>query len=787
MSGDLLDQPGVDTYLAHLLLARGALDQPSLEALLAEVRGQGPAGLTLARSILQKNVLERPALEAALADLMTHETAPQPPPQLPVQEDRIGDYRILERLGAGGMGVVHLAEHTATGVRYAIKTLYGVQDPEAILRFQREAQGHARVDSHPNVVRVHSFGQFPGGLYLVVELVSGGSLAERLKGKLLSIQDSARLVRDLARGVAHIHAHGVLHRDLKPDNILLDGEVPRLADFGLAKVVGEHTLTVTGTALGTPAYMAPEQIDSTRGEPGPWTDVYGLGAVLYECLTGRPPFVGVSAMATLVKSLKETPAAPSGLRQEIPAELEEICLRCLVKDPERRIRSAESLIEDLDRFLAGGARARRGQHRVAWVAMAGVLAVMLGVLVWARVDPPPPLPDQGETPRLTRVTPVASDLGTAAVEPSAPVYPRLPFARLRLLQHDEARVRQGRKHKDAQNFAAALEVFEGMLLDPVTGKIRPGAAGKVGDLLGQKEPRRATALLFEASLFGDNSSARSLALGFLSPDVVKGLDMALLRASTLGNDNALSAACVRVYLTANPGDGILRKTERVLRDRGAYSPALSEAYKTLWGEYAKRYPVRAAELRSKAPPLLPLQNGTWDEFSQEDYEGVVRPLSAFNPKESVTALRQFVLDPEGRVRANIAGDLGWRLFLTTGDRQGEGLDYLTEAALRGDAKAARFLCLANLRVEDREALAAAGVNPSHTGPFAYVPNLAVAAACAKLHEGDDDDDKGFGEHVLRRLSARGVSVPTTVESAYQKLWRHYNRLRRLVAEDPSSD
>ncbi len=312
------------------------------------------------------------------------------------------DRFVLEKeLGAGGMGVVYQARDVESGAAYALKTIMANADPELILRFQREGEAQARADSHPNVVKVHSAGIENGRHYLVMDLASGGDLAQRLKAGPLDPRSAAHVVRELARGLVWLHHVGVLHRDLKPANVLFDERgVPKLVDFGLAQVAGAEVLTQTGTILGTPNYMAPEQTEGRREAIGPAADVYGLGAVLYHCLTGRPPFQGSSAMGVMYSVINEEPTPPRELAPNVPARLEAICLRCLSKRPVHRYASAAELGEELEHFLQG-TRSAGGAGLVAKLALPilGVFAAIGAVLLWPA---PPALAPAPQVPKTDR-------------------------------------------------------------------------------------------------------------------------------------------------------------------------------------------------------------------------------------------------------------------------------------------------------------------------------------------------------------------------------------------------
>ncbi len=299
----------------------------------------------------------------------------------------IPGYRIEDPqpLGSGGMGVVYRATQTALNREVALKMLLGgpFASPTLRARFLLEAESAAALE-HPHIVRVIEFGEVGGYPYLAMEFVPGGTLSARLKATgPLPPADAAELVAKLAGAVAHAHSRGVVHRDIKSPNVLLTAEgEPRLTDFGLAKVGRmARNLSVTGQVLGTPAYMPPEQAAGKVREVGTAADVYGLGAVLYDVLTGRPPFQGDTAAVTLQKVLTEEPQRPRALNPSVPRDLETICLKCLQKDPARRYGSAAEFGADLCAYLHGrpiAARPTTGAERTwKWVCRNPVVAGLL--------------------------------------------------------------------------------------------------------------------------------------------------------------------------------------------------------------------------------------------------------------------------------------------------------------------------------------------------------------------------------------------------------------------------
>jgi serine/threonine-protein kinase len=334
------------------------------------------------------------ALQAAVGALFPESPPGDSPdpnatrPHTPSAAERphIRGYEVQELLGQGGMGVVYKAWHLRLQRPVAVKMLLAgaYAKPQELERFLREAETVAGL-RHPNIVQVHEAGDVDGRPYFTMEFVEGGSLAQQLAGTPQPARQAAALVAKVAEAVQVAHQGGIVHRDLKPANILLTADgTPKITDFGLARrLEGGARLTQTGVPVGTPSYMAPEQAQGQTHAIGPAVDVYALGAILYELLTGRPPFQGETAAETVLQVIRQEPVPTVRLNAKVPRDLETICLKCLHKEPERRYASAAALADDLRRFLEGRPIQARplgwGAQLWRWLRRRPTVAALLGV------------------------------------------------------------------------------------------------------------------------------------------------------------------------------------------------------------------------------------------------------------------------------------------------------------------------------------------------------------------------------------------------------------------------
>jgi WD40 repeat protein/tRNA A-37 threonylcarbamoyl transferase component Bud32/tetratricopeptide (TPR) repeat protein len=374
--GNLPDaaQDSVTEHLEACAACEAALQRLESESdhVLAALRGSAAAE---DEALTEVKTPARPSVRPA-ASFLTAEVCPP-------------GYELLSVLGEGGMGIVYKARHRTLNRFVALKMLQR-QTPAALARFRTEAEAVARLQ-HPQIIQIFEVGEHQGRAFLVLEYVAGGSLAQRIAQAPPPVRASAALVRTLALAVLCAHRSGVIHRDLKPANVLLTADgAAKISDFGLAKQLdGEALHTQSGDLLGTPSYMAPEQAGGRWREVGPAVDVYALGAILYELLTGRPPFKAKTPLDTLMLVMNADAPSVSQLQPHVPRDLSTITMKCLEKAPERRYASAQALADDLGRFLDGRpiqARAvSRLEHLRRWAArnpiVAGLTAGLFLVLV----------------------------------------------------------------------------------------------------------------------------------------------------------------------------------------------------------------------------------------------------------------------------------------------------------------------------------------------------------------------------------------------------------------------
>ncbi len=299
---------------------------------------------------------------------------------------KVAGYEILDVLGRGGMGVVYKAREVKGSRLVALKMILagGHAEKQELARFRTEARAIARLQ-HPNIVRLYEIGESEGHPFFTLELLEAGSLKDKLDGVPWPPRKAARLVRTLAKAIHHAHERDIIHRDLKPANVLLAADgAPKITDFGLARQLDTSGCqTPSDAVLGTPSYMAPEQAGQAK-QVGPAADVYALGAILYELLTGQPPFQGDTSLDIIMQVVADDPVSPRLLRPNLPGDLETICLRCLQKAPTERYPSARALANDLGRFCADepvrAKRRRPWDAATQWVRRNPAIAILIAVI-----------------------------------------------------------------------------------------------------------------------------------------------------------------------------------------------------------------------------------------------------------------------------------------------------------------------------------------------------------------------------------------------------------------------
>jgi serine/threonine-protein kinase len=337
------------------------------------------------------------------------------PPKGVAERPAVAGYEILHVLGRGGMGVVYRARQTRLSRLVALKMVLAGKhaDAEHLARFRTEAEAVARLQ-HPHIVQIYDVGEHEGLPYFCLELVAGGSLDQKLNGIPLPSRRAAHLVETLARAMHAAHQQGIVHRDLKPSNVLLAPSdpfhgvqlenspdesgyfEPKISDFGLAKKLDDRRgQTQSGAIIGTPEYMSPEQAGGKKSQIGPATDIYALGAILYELLTGRPPFVAETPLDTLMEVLEQEPAPPRLINTKVDRDVETICLKCLEKDPADRYASALAMAEDLRRARQGepisarsfnvfdrlGRTLERSRHAIEFYSYANLLHFFAAIIL----------------------------------------------------------------------------------------------------------------------------------------------------------------------------------------------------------------------------------------------------------------------------------------------------------------------------------------------------------------------------------------------------------------------
>src|SRR5216117_266362 len=375
----------------------------------AKIFSDAPRGLCTAcmletaLGILPDAVAEVDSSAGSLDELSRDNAKPAPGAKEAVSAatmlGELGDYELLEEIGRGAQGVVFRARQKSLNRTVALKVIsLGQWASKAHLkRFRREAEAAASLD-HPSIVPIYEVGERDGSCYFSMKFVEGGQLDEVVRRSPMSIRQAVELIAKVARTVHYAHEHRILHRDIKPGNILLDAKgEPHLTDYGLARLVEtESTVTRTLEVLGTPSYMAPEQAAGKNTQLTSATDVYGLGAVFYQLLTGHPPFAGGTTYETVRLVLETEPRQPRLWNPKIDRDLATICLKCLEKDPQRRYSSALALAEDLEHWLKhepirahptgvftrGKKWVRRNPTTALLMTSLVALALALGVTIW---------------------------------------------------------------------------------------------------------------------------------------------------------------------------------------------------------------------------------------------------------------------------------------------------------------------------------------------------------------------------------------------------------------------
>ncbi|MBI4617398.1 MAG: PQQ-binding-like beta-propeller repeat protein [Planctomycetes bacterium] len=534
------------------------------------------------------DALDRTATMGAPASPPT--PRPTPPRGEAAGAPRIPGFEVLGEIGRGAMGIVYKARQAALDRTVAVKVLAAAGElaGDALERFRREARAAAALD-HPAIVRTHEVGAWGGTHYIVQEYVEGPNLSHWLKEEAgpLTPRQAAEMLLPIAQAVAHAHSRGVVHRDLKPSNILVSaGDRPKLSDFGLALREGEERLSRSGRMVGTPAYMAPEQVEGDPDAVGPHTDVYGLGAVLYELLAGRIPFAATRLEAIIIAIETDDPPPPSRFNAKVGREIEAVCLKCLEKKPARRYSSAGALAADLAAFLAGEpvsarlpgvfARAARLARRHRWAAIAGTLFLASSLAVgWIlagparlriRTDPPDAeIAVDGETVGMGEVDLTVWPPGTRTLEARREGYVPVVW---------EVEMRAGTSHEETIELPARA------------GSIRVESDPPGAEIWLDGRP---TGLSTGAELSGIREGTHVLALRLdgYAEEIADGVEVRHGEIARLARD--LRVAGVRVRIEIAPAGSL----GEILREEGGRARRAATFSTTFDGELpAGRYSLR---------------------------------------------------------------------------------------------------------------------------------------------------------------------------------------------------
>jgi hypothetical protein len=638
------------------------------------------------------------------------------------------------------MGVVYRAEHLALKRPVALKMILagGHAGEEERRRFRREAEAAARLQ-HPNVVQVYEVGEHQGLPFCALEFCAGGNLAGRLRGPLPP-REAARLVETLAGAVHLAHSRNVVHRDLKPSNVLLTaGGSPKIADFGLARQLdADQGQTQAGLVMGTPSYMAPEQASGQAHAAGPAADLWALGAVLYECLTGRPPFKGATVAETLAQVRDREPAAPRALNPAVPRDLDTICLKCLRKQPEQRYSSARELGEDLGRFLRGElvlARPVGHLERLSlWArrrpAVAGLLAAVAVVALgggaaatWFRLD--------AQDARVREAGVRASQAEELAAYSEA----EKQHAE-REKQHAEKETQLAREKSELadEKTRAVEDAFAESLvktLAPRSGPLTPAEVGPLWELAAT-DNERLRRRYFDLALAGADGAER---LGWRAEWAVHagvGLDPrrrrelladVLARLRDDGQALPVRLACVELALALGARDeAFARSACKVLGESLAARQPPDEARETLAGAGAGTQVHLATVLSLLAGRLRP---GEATELSGKAAPPVLDSLARAPDPQTQTQLAGAVALLAERMEpgpAAEAADKAGRRILTTKARTSEG--WTVSGLALPVARLAGRLPPEQAAAATRQVLAAVGKTDHYTA----LQNLAEAVA-----------------------------------------------------------